>query len=850
MIRGTAGTRGTERAFPVHRFALREGWTTFWLVALVVLIATWSIQFAPWGHGLRLLFVTAVLGLFTGLVLSRIERLPMVISHILSLIIGTTVVFVQMIAFLSDTIGGRREKIEYLWLHWQHWFEVVSRGHRVDDLPLFVLFLTAVIWVMSYGSVWLVFRTGWVWLTALGPGIILLGILGYYPQVPGTLVVFYLFAAILLVMRFSYVRRELAWRRNGVPYPGSLPWRGLGVASCLAVAVIAAGWLVPLSPQGDWALQKWMQSNGPWREFGDTFNQWVSPKRAPVRVASGLTEFRNQFSLGGRLNLTDEPVVLVRGDAGPYLAAKRYNRFTGTGWESDISEPVQQGPRGIVQPQVFFGADEAIPLPSSVTQARTEQALDIEVYRPEGASVFTTGEPSRVSVPTRARVATYWYDHQQIDVTTSSQETVPPDLWPLVQLLKTADLSDPTVLAQVEDEQLLLRSRGIHTQIQGSPDLTESKLVFSGPLPIYSEIEGLDATEGIQRGDRYQVQALISNANPRQLREAGQDYPDEIKSRYLQLPAYSDRTKALARDLAERQDNPYDIAVSIQNYLRLNLAYNDNISSPPEGKDLVDYFLFESQQGYCTYYASAMAEMLRILGIPSRVVTGFYPAAYDLNAGGYLYRDRNAHAWVEAYFPGYGWISFEPTAARVPLSHGSLEDLGAGMADAVNPSNLPAGQLETSSEDAADNPPDADGTSQVGTFTVLAKWALWIGLGLLAVLGSGLLGLWLWGLRGLSAASRFFMRMHRGASWSGVPSRPSMTPYEYAAMIAERIPGSEPDVRYLADLYVRERYGRQPATERELWKARQSWLHLRVLFFRHLLWDRWRRPGRQNQDGG
>lgn len=834
----------------MHRFALREGWTTFWLVALVVLIATWSIQFAPWGQGLQMLFVTTVFGLITGLVLSRDERLSTLFCHVLSLCIGAIVVFFQITGFLSDTIGGRRDKIEYLWLHWRHWIEVALQGRRADDLPLFVLFLTAGIWVMSYGAVWLVFRTGWVWLTALGPAIILLGILGYYPEVPAGLVVFYLFAAILLVMRFSYVRRELAWRRNGVPYPRSLPWRGLGVASCLAVAVIAAGWIIPLSPQGDWALQKWVQSNGPWREFGDTFNRWVSPRHAPAGIASGLTEFRNEFSLGGRLNLTDEPVVLVRGDAGPYLAAKRYNVFTGSGWESDTSEPVQQGARGISQPPVIFEANEAIPLPNSITQARTEQTLDIEVYRPEGASVYMTGEPSQVSVPTRARIATYWYDHQQIDIPSSTEETVPPDLWPLVQLLKTADLRDPSALAQVEDEQRQLRIWGIQTQIQDSPEHAPSHLVFSGPLPVYSEIEGLDATEGIQRGDRYQVQALISNASPAQLREAGQDYPPEIKSRYLQLPAYSDRTKALARDLAAGNDNAFDTAVAIQNYLRLNLAYNENISNPPKGKDLVDYFLFESKQGYCTYYASAMAEMLRILGIPSRVVTGFYPAAYDLNAGGYLYRDRNAHAWVEAYFPSYGWISFEPTAARIPLSNRSLEDLDAGVASAVNPSPLPSGQLESPSETAANTTPNTTGTSQSDTWTGVAKSALWTGLGLLLVFFGGLFGWWLWGLRGLSAASRFFMRMHRGASWSGIRFRPSMTPNEYATMIANRVPGSEADVRYLADLYVRERYSRQPVTERELWKARQSWLRLRILFLRHLVWGRWRRPARQNRDGG
>src|SRR6185312_13504316 len=91
-----------------------------------------------------------------------------------------------------------------------------------------------------------------------------------------------------------------------------------------------------------------------------------------------------------------------------------------------------------------------------------------------------------------------------------------------------------------------------------------------------------------------------------------------------------------------------------------------------DGQDVVDYVLFESQEGYCEYYASAMAVLLRAEGIPTRVVGGYYPAPYDADEGGNLYREKNAHLWVEVFFPKFGWIPFEPTANRDELQYGDF----------------------------------------------------------------------------------------------------------------------------------------------------------------------------------
>ena len=154
---------------------------------------------------------------------------------------------------------------------------------------------------------------------------------------------------------------------------------------------------------------------------------------------------------------------------------------------------------------------------------------------------------------------------------------------------------------------------------------------------------------------------------------AGDEYPSWVTDRYLTLPeTITDRTRELASQLAAGQSNAFDTAVAVEEYVRSTITYNEDIEAPPDNQDVVDYVLFESQEGYCEYYASAMAVLLRAEGIPSRVVGGYFPAPYDPNEGGHLYREKNAHLWVEAFFPGYGWIPFEPTANRERLDYGDL----------------------------------------------------------------------------------------------------------------------------------------------------------------------------------
>ena len=134
--------------------------------------------------------------------------------------------------------------------------------------------------------------------------------------------------------------------------------------------------------------------------------------------------------------------------------------------------------------------------------------------------------------------------------------------------------------------------------------------------------------------------------------------------RYLGLPKVTpERVLALARDLTKNAATPYDRALAIETYLR-KFPYTLDVEPPPSNRDVVDYFLFTSQMGYCDYYASAMVVMARAAGLPARIVVGYASGEYDASTAQYIIRMKDAHTWAEIYFPGIGWVEFEPTASQ------------------------------------------------------------------------------------------------------------------------------------------------------------------------------------------
>jgi len=173
----------------------------------------------------------------------------------------------------------------------------------------------------------------------------------------------------------------------------------------------------------------------------------------------------------------------------------------------------------------------------------------------------------------------------------------------------------------------------------------------------------------------YQAISDIARPAPDDLRRAPASYPAEILLDYLQLPALDPRIPRLAAQITAAAKDNYDRAAALETYLRTHFGYTLQLSPTPPADPLAE-FLFQRKQGHCEYFASAMAVMLRTLGIPSRVVNGFRTGEFNDLTSQYVVRESDAHSWVEAYFPGHGWVSFDPTPAASGLGHGGWNRLG------------------------------------------------------------------------------------------------------------------------------------------------------------------------------
>ncbi len=173
---------------------------------------------------------------------------------------------------------------------------------------------------------------------------------------------------------------------------------------------------------------------------------------------------------------------------------------------------------------------------------------------------------------------------------------------------------------------------------------------------------------------RYQADSLLPLIPPGELRKASTDYPEINKQMYLQLPQLDPRIAKLAAQITNGATNPYDKASRIETYLKTKYGYTLDLSDP-HGKDPLAYFLFDRRAGHCEYFATAMTVLLRTQRIPARYVTGFLPGEYNDLGGDYIVRASDAHAWVEVYFPDYGWITFDPTPPGSAKPGGLLERL-------------------------------------------------------------------------------------------------------------------------------------------------------------------------------
>lgn len=167
----------------------------------------------------------------------------------------------------------------------------------------------------------------------------------------------------------------------------------------------------------------------------------------------------------------------------------------------------------------------------------------------------------------------------------------------------------------------------------------------------------------------YEATAWLPDRQTLQPTDVIELFSERFQSRYLQLPEYDARIPELIDEVTAEAEAPLRKAEALEAHLRTAYGYTLDLPAR-ERADPLAHFLFDRREGHCEYFATAMALMLRVEGIPSRIVNGFAGGVRNPLSGGYLLRSNDAHSWVEAYIPGYGWLEFDPTPPAPPSALG------------------------------------------------------------------------------------------------------------------------------------------------------------------------------------
>jgi transglutaminase-like putative cysteine protease len=373
--------------------------------------------------------------------------------------------------------------------------------------------------------------------------------------------------------------------------------------------------------------------------------------------------------------------------------------------------------------------------------------------------------------------------------------------------------------------------------------LFSSKTLFSPYRPVEIEAAGshdivvyrddvMVYPNGMYKGESYNVKVetpldyAVLKSTDINLKKT--EIPDlEI---YLSLPdSITDRTVELTQDIVKEAENDYQKALAIEKYLRTNYRYTLEGEELPDGREFVDFFLFESKVGYCTYYATAMAVMLRLEGIPSRYVEGY--VAQELAAPGiYEVYQNNAHAWVEAFIEPVGWMTFEPTSSLPAIIRRGDHPATPGGRD---PSDIYSGEKEQR-EDNDDIKIDEDdinegsGTPAPDNEPTIPFSVTRVVLWLLAIATVGFVPVkFLLGFMANKALKKQISQWTNNKkiifqyqyitmlmSESGYPPKDGETHYEFANRIAYKFHSQgEKNIKEITAIFVRSKYSLYSATD-------------------------------------
>ncbi len=387
-----------------------------------------------------------------------------------------------------------------------------------------------------------------------------------------------------------------------------------------------------------------------------------------------------------------------------------------------------------------------------------------------------------------------------------------------------------------------------------SPQLTEISTVKGASQPYFNTKGETFTTREIVAAEPYTLRSRIPDqTNPELLQYLTEKVPSidwngplpdsllkqkgvrkkvlSIQEHYMKIPdSVPQRVYDLTKQITAGKDSSYEKIMAIQDYLQSHFSYTVRPPYTPSGRDFVDYFLFDLKEGYCTYFASSMAVMGRAAGVPTRYVEGFLTPSSPNSHGIYEVRKKNAHAWVEAYFPKVGWLTFDPTPGDA-LTASAGENAFRSNDQILYWQDYWEHRMDekqSQEDNALDMPvPDRSAAEEKTKWSLpAARAGVWIALGSLPALASAAaLILFLRYQHYWKKVSRMPFRSRLHAYYNeilwllqlyGSPVRRGETPYEYAERIDTWLINPAGSMKSIAELVIDTEFGNHRLTETDL----------------------------------
>ena len=820
------GRRGEPRENKSHpvvawlaRYSPSQGWATFAILIVTLLIVANSINSAGWVESGGLTAILLWSAVF-GLALAKV-RLPWFILIPAGLLVGAIAVVWQA----SRTVEGDSivEQLVETYGRLDIWWEAATTGGISTDLLPFLIMLLSLGWIAGFLSSWFIFRWSNVWVAVLLLGMAILTNLSFLPDTFASRFFIFVFLAMVLVVRVSIIQRHERWKRLNVRFTPGAGWLTLHATVWFSIAVLILAVALPMNAYTNTqAAQVWNIGRTPVATAEDFFARLFaalpSKKDQPGRLFGRWLPFIGKISFGG------EAVGWASTDYPSYWLSQTYNQYTSKGWVATDAESIDIGPDILPPPQGDMlkrvQKTQVMQLGFSTDNFLTGGAYDW-VSR-EGA--VESLEPMK------------FYIHLTDD---SLDDTMPADIRELADSLRTESIGMTPQGVQTLASQLIPEDALLIEVLEDDSGDAEW-VVVQRKAPTTPDLVAWRFKESTEQNEAYRMTSLVSIATDDDLREASTEYDSFITDHYLQLPSsLPDRVRDLAERLTAGSDNPLDKALDVQEYLRgPEFTYSLDIEAPPIEADGVDWFLFDSKVGYSDYFGSSMAVMLRSVGVPARMAAGYAPG--ELNQDGQrVIRDSDSHGWVQVYFPGYGWIDFEPTP-NWPTHDRSprLPRLGTGSTDPIE--DDPEGLLADMESDPFIEGlfEEADGGG--GTASILTDeygdYFMWALLVIASIFALWLLGYlaWNFGLGSLGPEARLYAKLTRLGWLGGIGRRSNQTPMEYAAHVGRLVPSAHDGASLIAWAYAAVRYGSADEDEERQVAVSEAWKAIRFSMVRRI----------------